>query len=83
MDPRDVLVGQKRVEGFWLSQWAKRQGVLTLLRLFKRINRALSDGLFHTDIAATFGIDDIRAAAAQAERPARGGKVLLRLTEPK
>src|SRR6202011_3390413 len=31
IDPRVLMVGQKRVEGFWLSQWAPRQGVLTML----------------------------------------------------
>jgi NADPH:quinone reductase-like Zn-dependent oxidoreductase len=79
LDPRALIAGQKSVEGFWLSDWSARQGVLTMLRLFRQIKRLLRDGVLTSEVGATFGMDEIRAAVERAETPGRQGKVLLRL----
>src|SRR5207244_10984079 len=39
LDPRALIVGQKRVEGFWLGEWIARQGLLTKLGLVGSIGR--------------------------------------------
>jgi NADPH:quinone reductase-like Zn-dependent oxidoreductase len=79
INPRVLMVGSKRVEGFWLSNWARNQGVLTMLRLFRQINRLLSDGTFATEIGAQFSLEEIHQAVRLAEQPGRVGKVLLRI----
>ena len=79
IDPRVLLVGQKRVEGFWLSEWLRDQSVLTLLGLFNRIGKLMQGGTLATAIGATFALDDIQAAVRQANQPGRQGKVLLRI----
>jgi NADPH:quinone reductase-like Zn-dependent oxidoreductase len=79
IDPRVLIVGQKRVEGFWLSEWVRDQSVLTLLSLFKRISTLMQAGTLTTDIGATFPLDGIQAAVGQAAQPGRHGKVLLRI----
>src|SRR5262249_9158050 len=33
LHPRVLMVGQKRIEGFWLSEWTKEQSKLTMLSL--------------------------------------------------
>jgi NADPH:quinone reductase-like Zn-dependent oxidoreductase len=81
IDPRVLLVGQKRVEGFWLSEWARDQGVLTLLLLFRKLNKFLKTGVLTTEVGATFPLDDIKAAVRQAAQPSRQGKVLLRMAQ--
>jgi NADPH2:quinone reductase len=80
LDPRRLMVGQKRIEGFWLSEWAKQQGVLTMLRLFKHINRLLSAGVLTTPVQATFPMEQVQEAVRLAETPGRQGKILLALT---
>jgi hypothetical protein len=80
LDSRLLMVGQKAIEGFWLSEWIPRQGVLTMLGLFRRIRKLFGSGVFNTEIAATFPPEQIKAAVEQAASPARGGKVLLKFT---
>jgi NADPH:quinone reductase-like Zn-dependent oxidoreductase len=79
LDPRALIVGQKRVEGFWLSEWTARQGVLTMLKLFRQITRLLRAGVLTSEVGATFPLEEIRAAVERAETPGRQGKVLLRM----
>lgn len=79
IDPRVLLVGQKRVAGFWLSEWVRDQGVLTMLLLFRKIGKMLKGGVLATEVGATFPLDQVREAARQAAQPGRQGKVLLRI----
>jgi NADPH:quinone reductase len=81
IDPRTLLVGQKRVEGFWLSEWVRDQNPLTMLLLFRRIKRLMAAGVLTSEIGATFPLDEVRAAVQQAAQPGRQGKVLLRIGE--
>jgi NADPH:quinone reductase-like Zn-dependent oxidoreductase len=81
LPPRTLMVNHRRVEGFWLSNWAKEQGVLTMLRLFRQITQLLRDGTFATEIGARFRLDEVRAAVEYAEKPGRTGKVLFQLGE--
>jgi NADPH:quinone reductase-like Zn-dependent oxidoreductase len=79
IDPRVLLVGQKRVEGFWLSEWVRDQGVLKLLMLFRKISKLLREGVLTTEVGATFPLDQVREAVRLAATPGRQGKVLLRI----
>ena len=75
---RLLMTGSRRVEGFWLSNWVKEQNPLTMLGLFRQINRLLGDGTFATEIGATFPPEQIAEAVKLAEQPGRTGKVLLK-----
>jgi NADPH2:quinone reductase len=79
LETRWLMVGQKRLEGFWLSEWVQKQNIVTMLRLFRSITRLLREGILTTEMGATFAIDDIQAAARQAAAPGHRGKILLRL----
>jgi NADPH2:quinone reductase len=79
LDPRVLMVGGKRVEGFWLSEWSRGQGALAMLTLFRQINRLMKAGVLVTDVGGTFPLDEVQAAVRQAETPGRPGKVLLRI----
>jgi NADPH:quinone reductase-like Zn-dependent oxidoreductase len=80
VDPRQLIMAVRRVEGFWLSIWARRQRPLRMLRLFRDINRLIKEGVLTAEIGASFPLDQIQAAAKQAETVARQGKVLLKLS---
>jgi NADPH:quinone reductase-like Zn-dependent oxidoreductase len=79
LDPRILIVGQKGVEGFWLSDWARGQGILTMLVLFRRIGKLMRAGVLTSEFGATFPLGEIKAAVQQAATPGRQGKVLLRI----
>jgi len=74
-----LFLGAKRIEGFWLSEWANRQSILTMMRLFRRIHELMARGVLSTDIGPVFPLDEIKAAVRQASTPGRHGKILLRM----
>ena len=76
---RMLFLGVKRIDGFWLSDWAGRQNVWTMIRLFRRIHELMAKGVLSTDIGPVFPLDDIKAAVRQASMPGRHGKILLRI----
>jgi NADPH:quinone reductase-like Zn-dependent oxidoreductase len=78
-DPRVLMVGGKRIEGFWLSEWVQKQGILSMLSLFSQITSLLREGVLATEAGTTFPLDQVADAVREAEKPARGGKVLLRI----
>ncbi len=79
VDPRSLIAEGKRVEGFWLSTWAKKQNVMTMLRLFRQINKLLCDGTLTSDVGGVFPLERIQEAARQADTPGKAGKVVLRI----
>lgn len=79
LDTRSLMVGQRIMEGFWLSEWVKQQGILRMLGLFRQIISLLRAGVLTTPVAATYGFDQLPQAIEHVEKAARGGKILLRL----
>jgi NADPH:quinone reductase-like Zn-dependent oxidoreductase len=81
LSPRVLMVGQKRVEGFWMSEWTRAQGILTMLRLFRQVGRLFRAGVVTTEVGSTFPLEQIQNAVRLAATPGRHGKVLLRIAE--
>ncbi len=77
-DSRILLVGQKRLEGFWLSEWTREQGTVTMLRLFRRLARLLTTRVISTDTGKSFAIDQYADATRLAAEPGHKGKILFR-----
>ncbi len=81
LDPRLLMTGSKTIEGFWLSDWATGQGIVTMLRLFGRIVKLLRADVLTTPAGPQFAMEQVGAAVRAAEQPGHAGKVLLRLGE--
>lgn len=79
VDPRTLMVGQKRIEGFWLSEWVRAQKPWTMLLLFRRIGKLMRAGVLVSDTSKSFPLSEIRTAVREAALPGRQGKVLLRI----
>ena len=77
--PRYFIGNDLRVEGFWLGAWAKKQRILTMLKLFRRVRGLMREGVLQTQHAATYPLEDVKKAVAHAAAPGKGGKVLLRI----
>ena len=78
LDTRTLMSGQRAIEGFWLSEWVKQQGVLGMLGLFRQITALMRAGVLTTPVAATYTLDQLPQAIERVEQAARGGKILLR-----
>jgi NADPH:quinone reductase-like Zn-dependent oxidoreductase len=79
VDPRFMVTTCAKVEGFWLSEWARRQSIPTMLRLFRRVRGMMREGALKTEFTATYTLDQVAKAAEHVMTPGRGGKVLLRI----
>ncbi len=79
IDPRTLMTGQRRVEGFWMSEWVRQQNRITMGLLFTKLGKLIQSGVLATEVGATFPLNDVRAAVRQAALPGRQGKVLLRI----
>jgi NADPH:quinone reductase-like Zn-dependent oxidoreductase len=80
LELRVLMAGQRRLEGFWLSEWAREQSVFRMLRLFRELIRLLRADVLTTPLGASYPMEEWRAAVTHAQRPGRTGKVLLRLS---
>jgi NADPH:quinone reductase-like Zn-dependent oxidoreductase len=79
IDPRVLIVGQKRVEGFWLKEWMDEQNLFKKIRLLRRIIRLMRAGVLTTPVAESYPLERIGEAVRAAEVPGRSGKILLRI----
>jgi NADPH2:quinone reductase len=80
LDQRLLIAGNKSIEGFWLSEWVRNQGVVSMLRLLRRVRHLIRLGVLTTEIGASFPLTDVRAAVHHADTQGRKGKVLLRMS---
>jgi NADPH:quinone reductase len=81
-DSRVLIVGHKCLEGFWLSGWVRKQGVFTMLGLFRRLRKLLGEGVLTSEVAASYPLEEIKAAVERAAAPGRAGKILLQIGPP-
>jgi len=77
--PRLAIGNDLRIEGFWLGAWAKQQGILAMLRLFRQVRELMGEGVLQTQFAATYPIEQVAKAVEHAATPGKGGKVLLKI----
>jgi NADPH:quinone reductase len=76
---RQLMVVGSSVEGFWLSRFMQDLGLLGKLKLVRKITKLMLAGVLVSDVGGTYPLEEISEAVRQSEKPARGGKVLLRM----
>lgn len=81
VDPRALITGSKRVQGFWLADWAKGLGLVQKLRLIRQIRRLMRAGVLTTEVGETFPLARVTDAVRAAAAPGKPGKVLLRIAD--
>ena len=79
LDPRFLITGQKRVEGFWLGDWIQGRTLVQKLRLIRQIRRLIRTGVLTSTVGETFPLSQVREAVRSAAAEGKPGKVLLRL----
>lgn len=78
---RELMTRSASVEGFWLARYMLSLGLVQKLRLIRKIDHLIREGILISEIGEVFNIDDVTDAVAASERPGRHGKVLLRINE--
>jgi len=76
---RDLMMPVAHIEGFLLPTWMAQQSPLKLLGVLRAVKKLTLAGVFHTDVAETYPLDQVAAAVDAALKPGRTGKVMLKL----
>jgi trans-2-enoyl-CoA reductase len=77
--PNGLLIFQDIAwRGFWISRWYQRVGKVAAEALLTEISAFTAGGVIATPVEAIYPLDQISDAIAHAQRPQRGGKILLR-----
>jgi NADPH:quinone reductase-like Zn-dependent oxidoreductase len=76
---RDLMMPLAQVSGFLLPNWIARQSPLKMLGVLRAVKRLTVEGMFHTDVSATYPLEQVADAVAAAIKPGRVGKVMLHI----
>jgi NADPH:quinone reductase-like Zn-dependent oxidoreductase len=75
-----TLMGKgSTVEGFWLGNHMASLPLLQKISLVRTVGSLIKEGILASQAGPVFSLADVNSAVREAERPAREGKVLLRL----
>lgn len=77
LESRQLIAGNKSIQGFWLGYWMRSRSIPQSLLLFRAIGRLIREGVLSTQPGPRFPLDDIITAARESESSAQSGKVLL------
>ncbi len=76
-DPRSFIFQDKRISGFWLSEWIKDQNILKLLSYFKKIQKFLSEK-HQTTIHQRASLEEAVKAIEEYANKMTSGKVIIK-----
>ena len=77
IDPHHVVFRQISLTGFWLVKHLGAMSDKERAAMYSDLGARVASKALEVEIAAVYGIDDIKAALEHAARGARGGKVLV------
>jgi len=80
VDPRFMITGSKRVEGFWLADWLRGQGILSMVSMARQVRKLMQTGVIKSDFAGIYPLDEYQKAIQHVRSSARGGKVLFKIS---
>jgi NADPH2:quinone reductase len=75
--PRDLITNGAKIESFALGRFMQKLSLVQKLGVIRAVNRLTESGVLRSPEGNKFPLDRIAEAVADAERPGRGGKTLL------
>ncbi|MEM9276972.1 MAG: zinc-binding dehydrogenase [Pseudomonadota bacterium] len=75
--PGQFIFMNKRVEGFWLTQWMKDKPVDVQMKAGMKVQQMFASGNWKTDVAEVISLRDAHAKLPDALSGANTGKVML------
>ena len=72
-----VIFNELRCCGFWVSRWYERVQPAVVEGMMAELGGLVRSGKLHLPVAATYPLLETQRAVAHAQRPGRGGPILL------
>jgi len=76
VDPRSLIFEGKRVEGFWLADWLRRQNALRKFLMARKVERMLG-GELKTEVRARLPLEEAAEGIRRYADNMTAGKILL------
>lgn len=76
LDPRAFVFDDKRVEGFWLSNWLQKRNPVSQIRTAMRVQKFLASDL-KTEVRVQLPLEEAAAALQQYANAMTKGKILF------
>jgi NADPH:quinone reductase-like Zn-dependent oxidoreductase len=76
VDPRSLIFDGKRLEGFWLAEWARRKSMLGQIRAAMQVQKFLASDL-KTEVRTRLPLEDAVKGLQQYAAQMTEGKILL------
>jgi hypothetical protein len=73
-----LLFGNKVVEGFWLTEWIRRRGMLQVIRAMRDIQTSLYAAMT-TTVTATYTLDTAAAGIRAYQDHMGAGKIIVQM----
>ncbi len=79
VDVGTLLFGNKVVEGFWLTEWIRRRGMLQVIRAMRDIQTSLYAAMT-TTVTATYTLDTAAAGIRAYQDHMGAGKIIVQMS---
>lgn len=76
IDPRSLIFESKRLEGFWLAEWARRKSIFGQIYAATQVQKYLASDL-KTEVRARLPLEDAAKGLQQYAAAMTAGKILL------
>jgi NADPH:quinone reductase-like Zn-dependent oxidoreductase len=76
---RDLMMPMAQLSGFYLGNWLAQQSPLKVLGLLRTVKILTLEGVFQTQVTASYPLDEVVQAVNAATTPGRTGKVMLKI----
>ena len=77
IDPVQLIFYDKSVHGFYLGNWLRKRGMLTALRVARRVQKMLAEGRIETKVQRRLKLDEVVDGLQQYVQNMTGGKVMI------
>jgi NADPH:quinone reductase-like Zn-dependent oxidoreductase len=76
---RDLMTPLSSVQGFFLTNWIGSKGLLSKLRITRKVASLVKSGELQSQIHKVYPIENFREAITEVHKPNNQGKILLKL----
>ncbi len=78
INPIGLIFQDKRVEGFFLAEWLRKRGLLTVIRQSNRVQKLIAGGQLRTTIQRRVGLAEAVEALLHYKDNMTAGKILIK-----
>jgi NADPH:quinone reductase-like Zn-dependent oxidoreductase len=77
IDGRELIFGQKRVYGFWLTSWIRNAGIFKIYKAFGQIQKRIAAGSLATQVRQYLKLEEVPGGLIKYQRQMTSGKILI------